>query len=394
MSRTGPVCCQLLVILVMGCTDVLPSGSLGGASPKDDPLPVLAALTVPVALSVSGGMVDGGCHLWIADGRSGQILRWNADGWLSVPINHEDGPRLLTRLERGEGTSVIAWALAPVRWWVVDSLLATTSMPPLAHTWGELFAGPIRSNGRGRYIAMPFAELSTPHRAPASFSSAPLVYFLDSTGAKTDSVGLVTKAPGAYSSWWMSRVAVGGEADTLSILNLTSGELSTWLPGAGTPHKTWKLPKYFASPRPLEDVQSFPWIQIGGNLRGFAGISDIAMAEIGDDGTIYVVRNYAARWEAPPRGLSPARGRWRPTHQGLEVYHPDGSLMNRFSLPFADQVRWFRAGAHGTLLFRGDDLLVVAASAGASWCHEFPSGLADDVLQEASLDPLPPISMR
>lgn len=353
-----------------GCSGEPPM--VGSEPPIGQPLNVVAHILVPDSFPVSGGVSNEKCEILLVGAVAGTIVRIREDGSVDHQVGRVPGGRATTRLELSDRGRIILWSNYPAFWGILNPDLTVDSLPLSPHPWGGFQAGPTAGLASG-YVMAPLADNSSPRESPRPWRFAPLTYVLGPHGEKVDSIGTVEDRSGAYLSWFAARVVVGHHLDTLLVLNLSNGIVSAWGPPYHASAWSRPLPHYFDAPPPREVLRKYPWIQGGGGLRSLITLSQVETASIGEDGTIYAVRSYEAKWESAGPRHGKTEGRWQIVARGLESYTSHGDLITRYELPQPSEVRWLRVGAHGRILLRqGKEVLIADPLGGATGCPGLP----------------------
>ncbi len=348
--------------------------TLGRTPSFDQTLAVVSRLQFEDSVSVTGVISDNECGLIMAEGRRGILLNINKRGNLTKTKEIPGSPRAL-RLQRGVDGKITVWSSRSGFVGVVlqDLSVSVQSIPE--HPWkGGLFGSPLW-NGSGIALAL-FGEGSPSLKTPQHWTPTPLVYLLDRTGAKSDSLGMVPRLDGNYLGAFSARSAMGLHGDTIVLLNLLEGEVTKWLPGAGLVQH-WYMSRYFEAPQPREILTQYPWVDNGeAILRHVIALPQVEIAAIDTDGNVYAVRPYKAAWESAGPRHSRDDGRWKTVSRGLEVYSSNGTLLGKYLLPFDEELRWLRAETSGRIFLRTESQVVVGrVSTAKESCAPLPSRL-------------------
>lgn len=264
----------------------------------------------------------------------GARLRWNPDGQITMWSHYSD---LL---------AVIA-----------EETLSAHVLTPSQHPWGRDWVGPVLALSGGRYAVAALGD-DVPRPQPDAWLDAPLVQVVDSAGRLVAEYGEIVQHSGRYLSWMHSRYSLGRVADTLLILHHANGMMVAIDASPGAPVMTvvrrHRLAQYFEAPPPEEEVRTIPWIQIGGDKSRIRYLWGIATAAFGPDGTVYAIRNYAAR-RRTARG---DEGDWTVTRNGLEIYDRSGKFVGRYAVP-GGRVDWLVVGPRGRILIRAGARIMV-----------------------------------
>ena len=377
VSRAGLLC------TLVACNDS--PVKLGEVPPVVSALPVVSLIQVKESLNdqftASGAMSLGRCDILLVSGEWGTLARIRGDGTVDQRTSRLPGAPMSTRLSRGREGEAIAWSDEPRFGARVRPDLSLESLSLPTDAWGGNNAGPIIGLGEG-YLFAPFGG-SSPRQSPKPWRDAALALVLSAEGNEINAIGSVHDRGGSYLSWHSGRTMVGNRGDTVVLLNLSDGIVSGWLPPFSTPIWSAQLPRYLSAPAPREELWQYPWIHYGAELINLLALSQVSMATIGEDGTIYAIRNYTAEWDRMDERRLKTQGRWRIADKALEVYTHRGSLVERYALPSAD-IRWLSVGAHGRLFLRIADEVVVADFSGPpTRCPVLPARITIDVTDPA-----------
>jgi hypothetical protein len=198
-------------------------------------------------------------------------------------------------------------------------------------------------------------------------------------GALLGMIGTIPEMRGEYLSWFASRAIVGVKADTVIVLTLSEGVITAWVSPYVVPVWTDTLPHYFRPPVVREEVWQWPWIEYGGEIPNVVGVSSVAAAAVGGDGTIVAVRNRSAEWRRTSMPNSRINGRWAVVYQTLESYSPRGELLARFQMP-SGEVRWLSMDKDNRVFIRvGEEVLIVNLAAPSSRCAPFPATVSINI---------------
>jgi len=351
--------CCCTAFLAAACNDSADrSTATGSGALTLLPLPVIARIVENDSFYVSG-IAERGCQLILVGGGWGTIVRLNPDGLLDTIRGRVPGASSGTRLEPADSGRTLFWSSSPPSWGVVYPDLSVASMTVPVHPWGGAVSGPVFPFG-GQYVMVPFGDPKVYRKSPRPWVSAPIAYILGTEGEEKATIGRIPDRGGEFLSWAAARVAAGVRGDTLVTLSLTDGSLAGWATEHASPVWSDELPKYFENPKPKEEVWRYPWVDVGGARVNLVGARQVEMAAIGDDGTIYAVRNYGIRWRSLklPRYFK-IQGKWEIISRGLEQYTSHGDLVKRYLLP-EKELNWIRAGRNSKVFLGYSNEVIVA----------------------------------
>lgn len=346
---------------------------------QEDLPPPLSTLRTSTLIAGTDSFIPSGiaslstCDILLVGAKWGSLIRLRKDGTFDPWAGKLPGTPQNVRIESSDGKRLIATSHNPVFWGVVNG--EDLSVDPLlvpVHAWGQHWVGPVVALSSGRYAMAPIGDKDVARRQPERRVMTPLVQIMDSTGQVISDVDQITDLGGHYLSWLSSRLVLGNVSDTLLVVTLSDALLTAYdLTQLGVdPPLLWErqLPTYFRAPPAQEEVRTYPWIQIDGDLVNLIQASHIATATFGPNGKLYAIRNYMAEWKKRPNRLFKSRGYWEVKKQALEIYSARGDLLGVYALP-DDNVNWLRVDMHGRLFLRHGPSSVTVARDPTSDTH-------------------------
>lgn len=370
MKMHSLVLAALAGVMAVGCRADTPR--LVGLPVAGAMLNTVSRIVVPDSFIVTGAAGGSSCEIVLVGGEWGTLVRVRRDGSVDSLTGRLPGARSGGHLQSLGTRGIVVWSNAPPFWGRIGVDLSVSVLPVPMHAWGGRVVGPPVQIDNG-YVMVPFGDLLMPRRAPRPWQGAPLGYDLALDGAKQDSVGWVDDRGGMYLSWYGARTVPGSVNDTLILLNLESAAFSAWRRPYSEPIWVRTLPRYFEPPVAREELFEYPWLQFGGVMRSFLAVSQVESAAIAEDGTMFAIRNYQARWERISRPRLKTQGRWVVVSRGLEKYSHDGLLLERYALPSGIDVRWVGIGPHGRVFLRqGQHVLVIETAGDTERCPAMP----------------------
>jgi hypothetical protein len=175
--------------------------------------------------------------------------------------------------------------------------------------------------------------------------------------------GRVERTSGTYLPWARNRSVIGAVGDTILLLTLTDGKLWHFLPSEEPREykldRTIFLRRYFEPPEMVEDVVSYPWVQVGGELLKLNGARAIRTGSFGPSGRVYLIRPYSAVWHDYQDDVFEIDGGWEEVNFGMEVYDRQGIFLGAWLLPDND-ISWLRVDRQGRLFLGTPKRILVA----------------------------------
>lgn len=312
-------------------------------SVSESPAPELVPLDVVVDVRsegdfrVSGVAWVGPCTIWVVGERWGLLVEIDLSSGAERVLGHLPGRPAGGRLSAAPGGEVV-WAGTtnpPALFFVRIKSKAATAVVVPPHPWtNRALLGSIAALQRGVVVAPLGAELTM---SPRPWVEAPIAWVVDQRGDVNRQFGLVRDAGGRYLSAATAAVAIGESDGRLGLLDLHEARLAWYSSDSiTTPDTVVQLPRYLHPPASWEDVWTVPWLDIGADQPRAYAVPQLVAASIGNDGSLWVVRNRRVSWDATDsrlgRSVYATPGTWRVGGQWLEAIDPDGVTRAAFDL--------------------------------------------------------------
>ena len=291
------------------------------------------------------------------------LAKIEPDGRPSEAVGRIPGFRKLASLESGPDGAVLVWSADPAFLAKVSSDLTLDSAEVPAHAWGGKWMGPAIPLSDSGYAIAPISNRQKWVPSPDPWIDAPFVLVLDAGGQVRGTAGLLLRKEGRYLAWLANRAVLGRRGDTIMALRLSSGIVTKYVrsgeSSAFEKASEFDLIRYFEPTVPVEEIQSYPWIQDGGDEFIHVHVPQVETGAFGGE-RLYSIRNYAAEWVPVERRASfQTEGLWQVTFRGIEVYDLQGSRLASLALPAWGEL-WMRADMNGRLfLGYGDSVFIV-----------------------------------
>lgn len=313
---------------------------------ESSPLPVRDSLKVEVTIETGGDFIPSGalrldeCRLLLVGAKWGSLVELNLSSGRERAVGRLPHFPSGTLLEPGAPGTVLAYSAYPPQLFSIDVERGVSLKIPLpAHPWsGRRVSGPVGYLGDGNVAIAAFGF--GPIKAPRPWVDLPIAWVVDRAGDVMGSIGVARDLGGRYLASVTQSVVIGRAAQSYAVaINLHDATV-TWYDlheGAIVQVGQVRLPEYFQSPQPSEDIWTVPWLDEGGDQVRTYVVPQLARATVAPDGRLWVVRNGGVRWEVRDSHLGQSvyrrAGNWRIQDHWIEVYSRWGALLGAYHLP-------------------------------------------------------------